>query len=295
MVLTTRLRGSALWRLMSLARSLHLSGIVLSADLVKEHTEDHDGTRSSIHRDDMAKHKGRNADGEHLSCSHNDSEHNRSEFFDGVEDAELSTGRRNGRDDIVVESLRIGREELDDHWKIAREDETSRGNADSADVHSKHHLVRIHVGSTVLGVYLVLPLRSERVKANVHEQEDQPAHAGLPFSVTGLAGKRKDGNTAGDQDGLDVLSHWVCRAFEDLAHDHDWNDFRTLEDSLHRERHILERGVLTPTTHRVAESTWRESNQRCFVVGKEGSVLHTDRNQCDNHCEKAIAKDAKGS
>jgi hypothetical protein len=82
--------------------------IVLVANLIKERTENNGGTQTGLDRNGMTKNNGRNANGKHLSRRHDDGKDDWSKLFNGPKNAQLTTGRCNGGDDIVPQRERIG-------------------------------------------------------------------------------------------------------------------------------------------------------------------------------------------
>ena len=116
---------------------------------------------------------GGNANAEHLSCRHDDSKDDRTKLLDGVKDEQLSRRRGNGCDDVVAKCFWVRLEELVHNGQISGDDQAGSCNANSRHIHSQHHLVRIDIRTSVLGVHLILPLRCERIKRYVAEQEEK--------------------------------------------------------------------------------------------------------------------------
>jgi hypothetical protein len=178
------------WTWFSCRRSgafLFVAGIVLSTNLVKEDAKDHDRTRRCLGRNNMPKDHGRDTNGKHLSSRHDNSKNNRTKLLDGVKNTQLSTRRRNGRNDIVAQHDRIRQEKFVYNRNISSHNETRRGNENSRTVHTQHHLIGVDIGTTVLRVYLVLPLRREGIKANVHDEKDEANEFRCRILVRGLA------------------------------------------------------------------------------------------------------------
>ena len=242
----------------------------------------------------VPKDNGRNANGKHLPRRHDDGERDRSKLFDGVENAQLSRRRRNGRDDVVMKGHGIFAQEFRHHGHVARDDETRGGDANGRNVDAEHHLVRVDVGTAVLLVHFILPLTRKAVKANVHEQKDQANDFGRGVLVGRFAQDRKDGHPRRDERRFHVLRQRIRGAFQEFSHQHDGDDFARFEDGLHGKGHVLERGVLTPTAHGVGEGARGKGPERRNVVGEKGAVFHSDGRQRDEDGEKAIGKDAKG-
>mmetsp|Transcript_30845 Transcript_30845/g.62558 ORF Transcript_30845/g.62558 Transcript_30845/m.62558 type:complete len:117 (-) Transcript_30845:326-676(-) len=115
----------------------------------------------------MSKHDAGNANRDHLTGRHDDGEDDGTEFLDGVVNEELSGCRGDGSDDVVPKDAWVGTHELEYLGEVIGYDKTCGGDADRGGIDAQHHLVRVDVGPTVLGVDLILPLAGEAIAGNV--------------------------------------------------------------------------------------------------------------------------------
>jgi len=137
-------------------------------------------------------------------------------------------------------------------------------------------------------------LGSEGIKENVGAHEQQTNNFCFRIGIGSFAVHGKDGHTNGNQQGLDVLSERIRGSLEQSSHAHDWNNFGTFEYRLDWKGHVLERSILTPAGHGIAEGTGRKGQEWCNIVGKKGSLAHSDGNEGHNNGQETVAKDAKG-
>mmetsp|Transcript_22475 Transcript_22475/g.62606 ORF Transcript_22475/g.62606 Transcript_22475/m.62606 type:complete len:247 (-) Transcript_22475:1257-1997(-) len=162
---------------------------VLAPDLVKNDGKDQHRTHHRLPGNRVPENDAANGDGKQLSGRHDDRKDNGSEFLDGVENKELAGGRRNGRDNVVIEGHGICRQEFVDHRNVSRDEQTGGGNDDRAAVDGQHHLVLVDVAAAVLLVNLVLPLGREGIATNVHDHKDQAFGFRRRIVVRGLGGE----------------------------------------------------------------------------------------------------------
>jgi len=86
----------------------------------------------------------------------------------------LSGSRCDRCDDVVDENIGVDQEEFVYSGEIPGDDESECGDDDGAGVDPEHHLVWVHVLSSVGDIYFILPLGGEAIEADVEEHEDQP-------------------------------------------------------------------------------------------------------------------------
>mmetsp|Transcript_17841 Transcript_17841/g.35922 ORF Transcript_17841/g.35922 Transcript_17841/m.35922 type:complete len:288 (-) Transcript_17841:494-1357(-) len=243
----------------------------------------------------MTKNNRRQANAKHLSCRHDDGKNNRTKLLDGIKDTQLTTGRRNGSNDIVPKANRICQEEFPHHGQVTGKYQPCGRQSNRIDVHPQHHLVGIDIFLAVIRIDTGLPLRRERIRRNVHKQKDKPQDFGASGSlVRFLAQHRKDGDTNGNQKRFGVLRVRIIRPLEDFPHAHDGDNLTGLEYRLHGKRNIFERSVLRPRRDCIGQSAWRKREKGRRIVGEKGPMLCSDGNQRNNNRQETVRKDTKG-
>lgn len=162
---------------------------VLSPNLVKNDRKDQSGANEGLEPEFVTKNDAANGDGKHLPGRHDDRKDDRSEFLDGFVDKELTRCRGNGGDNVVVQGNWILDQEFIDHGNVSRDEQSSGRNDNGTAVDTQHHLILIHVASTVLLIYFVLPLGREGITANVHDHKDQSDSLRVVVFLCSLGGK----------------------------------------------------------------------------------------------------------
>ncbi len=242
----------------------------------------------------MSKLVRRDTNRNHLSDGHDNRKHNRTEFLNGVKDAQLSRSRCDGREDVVHQDFWIGLEEFEYDGEISTDEQADGGHDDGGGIDPEHHLEGVDVGSTVGDVDFILPLRREAVEGNVHEHKDEAGELCGVITLGLLAKEGEDDHSERDERGLDVLRAGVGRPLEELAHDHDGDDLGGLEHRLDGKGHVPERGVLRPAAHGVGEGAGCKGPERRDVVVEYAPVLDLDADHGDEDGEEAVGEDAKG-
>lgn len=245
----------------------------------------------------MFKGNGRKDNAQHLSDGHDNGKDNRTELLDRKEDANLTTGRGNGRQEIVPGGIGVGQEEFPHDGNITADNQTDRRHTDGRDIDPQHHLVRIDVILSVLFVDLVLVLGGKTVKGNVEDQEDQSDkfRVAVPIFGTFLTGQGENGDTNGNQKGLEILEPGVGFSLQGLSHHHDGNNLAAFKDRLFGEGDKFEGRILRPARHGIGQGGRAKGEQRSRVVGKDGTVSDFDHNHGDHDGKQTIGKDTKGS
>ena len=146
----------------------------------------------------MSKQNARNTNRYHLPRGHDDGEYNRSKLFYGSVNEQLSGGRGNRRDDIVLEDTGIDPKEFNDFGNISIQYQSRRRHDNCRTVDPQHHLVGVDIGPSILDIDLVLPLRCEAIEHNVHAHEEQTDNLCGGIMIGGFAGNAKYGHTDGN-------------------------------------------------------------------------------------------------